>query len=127
MVINKIGALTNRPILGVFLLGLLTRFVSGKGALFGLGLGLLMNVGFWLWVPSVSWLWWNLIGLVTTLAAGCLGSLPEIRWVVRDRIRRRWGRRKGYLDRRSQMLLGYGMLLIAALAMLNHVLLQPAL
>lgn len=125
--INKIGSLINGPILGVFLLGLLTRFVSGKGALFGLGLGLLMNVGFWLWVPSVSWLWWNLIGLVTTLAAGCLGSLPEIRWVGRDRVRRRWGRRKGYLDRQSQILLGYGMLLIAALVMLNHVLLQPAL
>ena len=124
--INKIGSLINGPILGVFLLGLLTQFVSGKGALFGLCLGLLMNVGFWLWVPSVSWLWWNLIGLVTTLAAGCLGSLPEIRWVGRDRVRRRWGRRKGYLDGQSQILLGYGMLLIAALAMLNHVLLQPA-
>ena len=61
--VNKVGSLINGPILGVFLLGLLTRSATGQGARVGFVAGLVTNAYLWAAVPSVSWLWWNVIGL----------------------------------------------------------------
>ena len=72
--VNKVGSLINGPILGVFLLGLLTYRTTGKGARRGFIAGLLTNAGLWIWVPEVSWLWWNVIGLAVTLAVGLITS-----------------------------------------------------
>jgi len=62
--INKIGSLINGPVLGVFLLGLLTQRTHGTGATIGLIAGFVFNGLCWLYWPAVSWLWWNVFGLV---------------------------------------------------------------
>ena len=73
--VNKIGSLSNGSILGVFLLGLLTRRGNSTGALVGLVAGVLVNLVLWIQFPQVSWLWWNVIGFATTLGGGYLVSL----------------------------------------------------
>lgn len=72
---NKIGSLANGPILGVFLLGILTKKATGPGAITGLVLGFITNTIFWIYVPSVSWPWWNMIGCVICFAFGYLISM----------------------------------------------------
>ena len=44
--INKIGSLVNGPVLGVFMLGLLTKRSNGSGACTGLLFGFFINIGF---------------------------------------------------------------------------------
>ncbi len=68
--INKIGSLINGPVLGVFLLGLLTKRTSGTGATIGLIAGFVFNLICWLYLPQVSWLWWNVFGLVVCMVVG---------------------------------------------------------
>ena len=68
--INKIGSLINGPILGVFLMGLLTKRISEVGAVAGLIIGFLTNVYLWNFQPEISWLWWNLIGFLVTWGVG---------------------------------------------------------
>ena len=67
---NKIGSLANGPILGVFLLGILTRKANGLGAITGLVIGFVVNAVFWVFVPSVSWPWWNMIGCLVCFLIG---------------------------------------------------------
>ena len=86
--VNKVGSLINGPILGVFLLGLLTRSATGQGARVGFVAGLVTNAYLWAAVPSVSWLWWNVIGLGVTMVMGLLVSrrplsvveMPDLVW-----------------------------------------------
>lgn len=68
--INKIGSLINGPVLGVFLLGLLTQRTTGTGATIGLIAGFVFNLLCWLYLPAVSWLWWNVFGLVVCIGVG---------------------------------------------------------
>ena len=68
--VNKVGSLINGPILGVFLLGLLTTRATGLGARWGFVAGFVTNAWLWAAVPSVSWLWWNVIGLGVTMLVG---------------------------------------------------------
>lgn len=86
--VNKVGSLINGPILGVFLLGLLTRSATGQGARIGFVAGLVTNAYLWAAVPSVSWLWWNVSGLGVTMVTGLLVSrrpssvveMPDLVW-----------------------------------------------
>ena len=71
---NKIGSLANGPILGVFLLGILTKKANGLGAISGLVLGFVVNAIFWIYIPNVSWPWWNMIGCLVCFSAGYLLS-----------------------------------------------------
>jgi SSS family transporter len=68
--VNKIGSLTNGSILGVFLLGLLTKRGNSTGAIVGMILGVLFNLVLWIWFPMVSWLWWNVTGFLITFGGG---------------------------------------------------------
>ncbi len=70
--INKIGSLASGPILGVFLLGLLTTRVGSRGAICGFLVGFALNLGLWLFVPLVAWPWWNVVGCLSCLAVGLL-------------------------------------------------------
>lgn len=70
--INKIGSLANGPVLGVFLLGVLTTQTTGRGALGGLVFGLFANAFFWIYLPMISWVWWNVIGCVACFCFGLL-------------------------------------------------------
>lgn len=73
--INKIGSLANGPILGVFLLGVLTNKANGPGAISGLILGFATNAIFWIFLPEVSWPWWNVIGFIICFGFGYALSL----------------------------------------------------
>ena len=72
--VNKVGSLINGPILGVFLLGLMTKSATGRGARIGFFAGLAINALLWTAMPSVSWLWWNVIGLAATMGVGLMTS-----------------------------------------------------
>jgi SSS family transporter len=72
-------------LLGVFLLGTLTRFATEVGAIIGMVCGFSLNL--WLWqgvfpvhlgsitIPHVAFTWYVLIGALATFAIGSLASL----------------------------------------------------
>ena len=72
-------------LLGVFLLGTLTKFATETGAAIGMVCGFALNL--WLWqgafpvhlgpitIPHVAWTWYVLIGAGATFLIGSLGSL----------------------------------------------------
>lgn len=68
--INKIGSLINGPVLGVFILGVLTKRATGTGATVGLLTGFITNLLCWLYVPGLSWLWWNVLGFIVCVVVG---------------------------------------------------------
>jgi SSS family transporter len=70
---NKVIGLVGGPLLGLFLLGMLTRRTNSPGAIAGwiAGVGILIPVCFY---SNVSFLWYTLIGLVATLTVGWAAS-----------------------------------------------------
>ena len=72
-------------LLGVFLLGTLTRFATQTGATIGMIFGFVLNL--WLWqgvfpvhlgpitIPHIAWTWYVLIGAAVTFGVGTLASL----------------------------------------------------
>ncbi len=80
-------------LLGVFLLGTLTKFATQTGATIGMVFGFVLNV--WLWqgvfpvhlggitIPHVAWTWYVLIGAAATFGVGSLASLVFGRQSVR--------------------------------------------
>ncbi len=76
-------------LLGVFLLGTLTKFATQTGATIGMVFGFVLNV--WLWqgafpvrlgfvgggitIPHIAWTWYVLIGAAVTFGVGSLASL----------------------------------------------------
>jgi Na+/proline symporter len=74
-------------LLGVFLLGVLTKRATEIGAIVGMVAGLLVNLGLWFaprlgWVApqeAVAWTWYVSIGASLTFAVGYLAStaLPD--------------------------------------------------
>jgi len=68
--INKIGSLINGPVLGVFILGVLTKRATGTGATVGLLTGFVVNLLCWLYIPGLSWLWWNVLGFTVCVFVG---------------------------------------------------------
>ena len=72
--VNKIGSLINGPLLAVFLMGILSRRINGRGAVSGFVTGFVVNLLLWKFVPEVSWLWWNVIGFLIAYFTGYLVS-----------------------------------------------------
>jgi Na+/proline symporter len=71
---NKIISLIGGPLIGLFLLGMLTRRTSARGALIGWMGGFATT----LWIcfgTRVSFLWYAMIGCLTTMAIGYVASL----------------------------------------------------
>lgn len=64
--INKVGSALYGPILGVFLIGMLSRRVGAAGVNAGLLVGMVLNLYLWKTQPQIFWMWWNFIGLVVT-------------------------------------------------------------
>lgn len=76
-------------LLGVFLLGTLTRFANQWGTSIGMISGFALNV--WLWratfpihiggftVPRIAYPWYTLIGAAATFLVGSLASIPFVR------------------------------------------------
>ena len=73
---NKIIGLVGGPLLGLFLLGMLVRRATSRGALIGWIAGLVMT----LWVcfaTNVSFLWYAMTGCLATMGVGLLVSMFE--------------------------------------------------
>jgi SSS family solute:Na+ symporter len=70
----SIASFTNGPVLGVFLLGALTKRVGRIGALSGIAVGAFVMVIVWAKL-QVSWQWYVLIGSLVTFLTGWLVSI----------------------------------------------------
>jgi len=71
----SIASVAYGGLLGVFLLGLLTRRARQSGAIAGMLCGLALNAYIWKWVPRIPWTWYVTLGSLTTFAVGYLASL----------------------------------------------------
>jgi Na+/proline symporter len=69
-----IGSIPMGALLGVFLLGVLTRKPREGAAIAGVVAGLSIVIGIHFYTP-IAWTWYVLIGTVTTFAVGLLASL----------------------------------------------------
>ena len=75
-----IAAFTNGPILGIFLLGVLTKRVREKAALIGLGSGIAFMTAVQFVLPgaiglTIAWPWYVLIGSSVTFGVGYIASV----------------------------------------------------
>jgi SSS family transporter len=70
----SIASLAYGGLLGVFLLGLLTRRAKQNGAIVGMLFGLAVNIYIWGWT-HIAWTWYVTIGASTTFCIGYLASL----------------------------------------------------
>ena len=70
----SIASVAYGGLLGVFLLGLLTRRARQAGAIAGMLCGLAVNIYIWRWT-HVAWTWYVTIGAITTFVVGYLASL----------------------------------------------------
>jgi solute:Na+ symporter, SSS family len=75
----SIASITLGLLLGVFMLGVLTRRVGQNAASFGVVAGL-ATIAYVRFFTPIAWTWWVLIGSVTTFIAGYLAS-----WFERSR------------------------------------------
>jgi len=69
----QIASVAYGALLGVFLLGVLTRRANQSGAMLGMLCGFAVELYIWLGTP-VPWTWYVLIGTIVTFATGYLAS-----------------------------------------------------
>jgi len=72
----RIASVAYGGLLGVFLLGVLTKRARQTGAMIGMICGLALNLYIWLWT-KVPLTWYVTVGAVTTFVVGYLTSLLE--------------------------------------------------
>jgi solute:Na+ symporter, SSS family len=74
----QIASVAYGALLGVFLLGVLTRKANQRGAMVGMLLGFSVDLYLWRWT-HVPWTWWVMIGTIITFVVGYVSSslLPE--------------------------------------------------
>ena len=70
----QIASIAYGALLGVFLLGVLTRRADQRGAMVGMLCGFIMELYLWLGTP-VPWTWWVAIGTVVTFTVGYFASM----------------------------------------------------
>jgi SSS family solute:Na+ symporter len=70
----SIASVAYGALLGVFLLGLLTKRANERGAMVGMACGFALELYIWLATP-VPWTWYVMIGTCTTFAVGYAASL----------------------------------------------------
>src|SRR5216684_3382883 len=70
----QIASVAYGALLGVFLLGVLTKRANQSGAIVGMGAGLATELYLWLG-STVAWTWWVAIGTVVTFGVGYAVSL----------------------------------------------------
>jgi len=69
----QIASVAYGALLGVFLLGVLTRRANQYGAMLGMVCGFALELYLWLGT-QVPWTWWVMLGTIVTFAAGWLAS-----------------------------------------------------
>jgi SSS family solute:Na+ symporter len=74
----QIASIAYGALLGVFLLGVLTRKANQAGAMVGMLFGFFVELYLWQWT-HVPWTWWVMIGTIVTFGVGYVSSLlhPE--------------------------------------------------
>ncbi|MBN9616890.1 MAG: sodium transporter [Acidobacteriales bacterium 59-55] len=80
----SIASVAYGALLGVFLMGTLTRYATQTGAILGMVVGFALNILLWLHpdpislgfvtIPHVAWTWYVFIGAVATFVIGSLAS-----------------------------------------------------
>jgi SSS family solute:Na+ symporter len=70
----QIASVAYGALLGVFLLGVLTKRANQRGAMVGMLFGFSMDLYLWHWT-HVPWTWWVMIGTIVTFGVGYLSSL----------------------------------------------------
>jgi Na+/proline symporter len=71
----QIASLAYGALLGVFLLGVLTKRANQRGAMIGMLFGLVTEL--YLWRIRVPWTWWVLVGTAVTFAIGYAASVAS--------------------------------------------------
>jgi len=71
----QIASLAYGALLGVFLLGVLTKHANQRGAMIGMLFGLVTEL--YLWLIRVPWTWWVLVGTAVTFAIGYAASVAS--------------------------------------------------
>jgi SSS family transporter len=69
----QIASVAYGALLGVFLLGVLTKRANQRGAMVGMLFGFSMDLYLWRWT-HVPWTWWVMIGTIVTFAVGYAAS-----------------------------------------------------
>jgi len=72
----SLASLAYGGLLGVFLLGLITKRAKQTGAIIGMLCGLALNIYIWGWT-HIAWTWYVTFGSITTFVVGYLASLLE--------------------------------------------------
>ena len=72
----QIASVAYGALLGVFLLGVLTKRANQRGAMVGMLFG--FSVELYLWRSHVPWTWWVMIGTMVTFAVGYVASFASI-------------------------------------------------
>jgi hypothetical protein len=67
-------SLTTGPVLGAFLVGVLTRRVGAAAMITGMAIGAGVLIVVW-WTAAVAWTWFALLGASVTAAGALLASL----------------------------------------------------
>jgi Na+/proline symporter len=73
----QIASVAYGALLGVFLLGVLTRRANQVGAMWGMLCGLGLELYLWLWT-HVPWTWWIPLGTAVTFAVGWIASVLAV-------------------------------------------------
>ena len=80
-VVNRYGSFFYGSLLGVFMLAILSKRATARGAFWGLiaGMTVVLAVAFSPWTSSIAFLWHNLIGALVVFVVGMTISLFEPR------------------------------------------------
>ncbi len=73
----QIASVAYGALLGVFLLGVLTKRANQRGAMVGMLVGFGVELYLWKWT-TVPWTWWVMIGTLVTFAVGYAASFASI-------------------------------------------------
>ena len=78
-VVNRYGSFFYGSLLGVFILAILTKRATARGAFWGLiaGMAVVLGVAFSPWTSGIAFLWHNLIGAVVVVIVGLTISALE--------------------------------------------------
>jgi len=78
-VVNRYGSFFYGSLLGVFILAILTKRATARGAFWGLiaGMVVVLSVAFSPWTSGIAFLWHNLIGAVVVVVVGMALSYTQ--------------------------------------------------
>jgi Na+/proline symporter len=76
-VVNRYGSVVYGSLLGVFILAILTRRATARGAFWGTIAGMAAVLYVYNWMPWIAFLWHNLIGAVVVVAVGMAISYTQ--------------------------------------------------